>query len=187
MKQQSFVKTNWNHRFCHGGNLRNQRAGRSARPLAAKEPLHIVLKINPGVLKGGLRGAASLLLINKLLKRYAKKFFVRIDRFSINADHIHIVLRFTKRSLIQAFFRVVPGQFAQRMGIRKPSRKSEAPLSKRRLWKNRPWSRVIKGYRAYRTALNYVQLNIKEAEAKIIYQKNRTRGFSTEELGELWG
>lgn len=57
---------------------------------------------------------------------------------------------------------------------------------KRSIWKYRPFSRVIWGWKAYRVVKNYIQLNEKEALGKIKYQKNRLRGLSTSDWQILW-
>jgi len=43
-KQFDFTKPNWQFRYNHGGNLRNKRRGRTARPLSTKAPIHLVFK-----------------------------------------------------------------------------------------------------------------------------------------------
>ena len=43
-KEFDFTKPNWQFRYNHGGNLRNKRRGRTARPLSTKAPIHLVFK-----------------------------------------------------------------------------------------------------------------------------------------------
>jgi len=181
MKQQSFQRTNCDHRFCHGGELRNSRLGRGIRPLSTKVPLHVVFKIRGGSLKKGLRSPEAFSCVHKLIGRCSKKFFVKIEQFSVNADHIHLLLRCSKRSMFHHFFRVLAGQIAQQLTGTQNKKKEGLGI-----WKSRPWSRVIKGYKNYVTVRNYVLLNKKEAEGKIAYRKERTRGLSEELLRELW-
>jgi hypothetical protein len=50
----------------------------------------------------------------------------------------------------------------------------------------RPFSRVIKGWKAYRIVKDYIQLNIKEALGEIRYNKRRLKGLSTSEWDILW-
>lgn len=181
MRQQTFQKTNWDNRFCYGGELRKSRHGRGIRPLSTRDPLHVVLKVRPGELKKGLRHPATHTLVHRLLKKYSKKFYVKVEQFSVNADHIHLLLRCSKRSLYHNFFRVFAGQVAQQAtGTFQKKKKGKS------LWKARPWSRVIKGFKAYVIVRNYVKLNELEAAGTIAYQKERTRGLSDELLRELW-
>ena len=54
-----------------------------------------------------------------------------------------------------------------------------------KVWKYRPFTRVIKGYRPYRIVRDYIQLNECEVNGRP-YSKTRLLGFSQEQLQELW-
>ena len=114
--QQSLFKTHWKHALSHGGQLRQKKLGRGQRPLSSKEPLHLVFKCHRGHLKyKSLRAPANFWVINKILQRYAKRFGVKIEQVSIQSDHVHLLLRCSRRYLYKAFFRVVAGQISQRL------------------------------------------------------------------------
>ena len=114
MKQLVFKSTAWKHRLSHGGELRKLRAGRKLRALSTKDPIHLVLKANRECLRGGgLRSYKRYFLIQKLIQVYAKRFFVKIEQISVQGDHVHLLIRITRRSLCQSFLRVLPGQIAQ--------------------------------------------------------------------------
>jgi len=112
--QLSFQKTNWRHRYSHGGSLRQNRAGRGARPLSTKQSIHLVFKANKDVIRGGFRLSRRFALIHHLLQKYRMKFWIRIEQVSIQGDHIHLLIRTTRRSQYLYFFRVVAGQISQR-------------------------------------------------------------------------
>ncbi len=82
---------------------------------------------------------------------------------------------------MQSFLRVLAGQFAQTL-TDTLNRKHEGP----KIWKYRPFTRVIKGFRPYQVVRNYIQLNECEALGRP-YSKTRLRGLSKEQLRELWG
>ncbi len=182
MKQQAFssIKIPAKHRLSHGGILRRSSKGRGARPLSHKDPIHLVFKVNKTAVKGGLRSSRNFSLMILLLKRYSVKFYVKVEQFSVQTDHVHMLVRGSRRSNLQSFLRVLAGQFAQIL-TDTLTRKHEGP----RVWRYRPFSRVVKGYRAYRTIRNYIQLNEKEALGRP-YSKTRLRGLSQEQLIELW-
>lgn len=165
----------------HGGLLRQKRAGRKRRPLSCNEAIHVVFKVNRGKLRSQtLRSPKSFSLIHEIVRRYSKRFLVKVERMSIQGDHIHALIRTHRRSLFHHFFRVVAGQIAQRFGIEglfRPTSK-EHPLA---LWKYRPFSRIVKGWRAYEIARAYVALNEMEAQGKIPYRKERLRGLNKKE------
>jgi putative transposase len=54
------------------------------------------------------------------------------------------------------------------------------------LWKHRPYSRVVRGWRAYNVVRDYIQLNELEALGKVPYRKQRLRGLSSGEWALLW-
>jgi hypothetical protein len=83
---------------------------------------------------------------------------------------------------------VFAGQIAQRFESKgwlvtdTPTR----PQKGTRLWIYRPFSRVVRGWKAYQTVRDYIQLNEKEATGEIRYKKNRLRGLSAGEWEILW-
>jgi putative transposase len=208
MKQFEFQTINWMHRFSHGGILRKSRAGRGMRPLSSREPLHLVFKADRARIKSGFRSYQRFFLIHSLLQKYSLKFFVKIEQVSIQGDHIHLLIRTTRRSNYQSFFRVIAGQIAQRfekeglLSVPATVSKAEAaavtdtpagpgtPASttspKPKLWLHRPFTRVVRGYRAYKTVQNYIQLNEQEALGNIPYQKQRLRKLNPEQCEILW-
>jgi REP element-mobilizing transposase RayT len=273
-KQKSFFKTNWKHHLTHGGVLRQKRAGRGQRPLSTKEPLHVVFKVNRERLKhGGLRHGVTYTLVQQIVRRWAKYFFVKVEQISIQGDHIHVLVRAPRRAKFHDFFRVVAGQIAQRLekegllaakdvstrnaktangtnslpfgsesrpshpfasksakslpfgskpwrsqpdGSENPKRNSrvtdtpagprtstdslkntgpragtvtDTPAGPRKgtgLWKYRPFSRVVRGWRAYKIVREYIQLNELEAQGRIPYRKSRLKGLSSADWEILW-
>lgn len=192
----------WKFRFCHGGTLRNRRHGRKARPLSTKDPIHLVFKCDKSSVRRGFRSPLGFAIITRLIKTFAKRFFIKIDQYSINHDHIHFVIRIHRRSLHHYFLRVIAGQIAQEflkegfMKVTDTPARPHATQSKvadlqkqgspKPLWKYRPFTRVVKGWKPYLTVMNYVRLNEKEVRGEIPYRKNRLRGMSSSEWEVLW-
>lgn len=162
-------------------------------------PLHLVFKINKSALRNGLRHPKNFKLISHLFKTYGKHFFIRIEQLSIQNDHIHCLIRAPKRRFYLNFFRVVAGQIAQRLqsvtdtpnntatGAAFTSGAASSKLvSPLKLWKHRPFTRVVRGLRAYAIIRNYIQLNEQEALGAIRYRKSRLKGLSSSEWKLLW-
>ena len=120
-------------------------------------------------------------LILKLTRKYAKRFFIKIEQISVQHDHVHLLFRSGKRSLIQSFLRVLSGQIAQT--ATDTYKKAKAG---QRFWRYRPFTRVIKGWKPYLRVKDYIQLNEKEAKGEIKYKVNRLKGLTPEELERLW-
>lgn len=198
--QLSFIYTPSKHRYCHGGNLRNCRSGRGARPLSTKQSLHTVFKLNKTRLRSkSLRVGPGFGLSLAIIRTYAKRFFVKIDQLSIQNDHIHLLIRTGRRSRYHYFFRVVAGQIAQRfeqegllaaaarLATAAGAAATDTPPRGLSLWKWRPFSRVVSGGRkAYFTVKNYIQLNEKEARGEIRYRATRLKGLSMKDWEILW-
>ncbi len=215
-KKNSFLKSNKEHTYKHGGELRKKRAGRFQRPLSTKAPHHIVFKVNKLALRHqSLRSIQGFALSQMIIRKYAKKFFVKVEQITIQNDHIHMMIRASRRSLFHNFFRVVAGQIAQQFekegllrfieGIGHIVKKNgQVVLSlpekvtdtrvgrlknakkKLSLWKCRPFSHLIKGYKAYKTVRDYIQLNEKEVTGAIPYRKERLKGLTKLERELLW-
>lgn len=215
-KQNSFLKSKKEHRYKHGGELRKKRAGRFQRPLSTKAPHHIVFKVNKLTLRHqSLRSIQGFTLSQVIIKKYAKKFFVKVEQLTIQNDHIHMMIRTSRRSLFHNFFRVVAGQIAQQfekegllrfiegMGhVVKKNGKVILSLSqnvtdtlainlkntKKKLtfWKHRPFSHLIKGHKAYKIVRDYIQLNEQEVTGTIPYRKERLKGLTKRDRELLW-
>jgi REP element-mobilizing transposase RayT len=122
----AFAQSKSEHRFSHGGVLFQKRSGRKERPLSSREPLHLVFKARKQRLKSGsLRSSQNFRLIHEILRKYAKKFFVKVEQVSIQGDHLHLLIRTSRRSYFHFFFRVVAGQIAQQ--FEKEGRLKDAP------------------------------------------------------------
>ena len=229
-------KPHWRFRYNHGGVLRQKRRGRKARPLTTKDPIHLVFKANRKNLKRGFRSPLGFIITTRIIKKYSKRFFVKIEQAAICQDHIHLIIRLSRRSLGQHFLRVVSGQIAQEfqnqgmlvtdtpsysspsstspnstfpnssspstsVGARKPTksllkfsneeRKASTSTPDRathspKLWKYRPFTRVVKSFKAFKTLRSYVRLNHLESIKKISYRKAKLRGLLPHEYGLLW-
>ena len=203
-KQGSFFNSSGVHNLSHGGELRKKKKGRGPRPLSGKEPLHAVFKVVQYQLRQkSLRTPQSFKLILEIIEKYAKHFAVKIEQLSVQKDHIHLLIRSSRRKHYHHFFRVVAGQIAQRFekegllfgapavenSIVKPAPRANINLKVThtpKLWKYRPFSRVVRGWKSYTDARDYIQLNEQEAQGIIKYQKKRLRGLSSSDWQLLW-
>jgi len=56
----------------------------------------------------------------------------------------------------------------------------------KKLWKYRPYTRIVIGRRDYKGVQNYIQLNEQEVLGNIPYRKERLKGLSSAEWELLW-
>lgn len=183
-KQSCFFAHNankWKHQLSHGGELRKKQLGRGARPLSTKEPIHAVFKIERLRLRHrSLRAPQNFKLVLQIVEKYAQYFAVKIEQFSVQNDHVHLLIRTSRRRQFHHFFRVVAGQIAQRFekegllslnNCMKNCKMTDTPKAPKSLWRHRPFTRVVRGWRAYRIIRNYIQLNEKKYGAKFAIRK----------------
>ncbi len=187
-KQSSFFKSSSVHRFSHGGHLRRKKLGRGARTLSTQDPIHTVFKTERLRLRSrSLRTPQSFKLVLKIIEKFAKHFGVKLEQLSVQNDHIHLLIRSSRRRHYHHFFRVVAGQIAQsfaKNGLL--STMTDTTSFSTSIWKYRPFTRLVRGYKAYQIVRNYIQLNEKEARGEIKYQKKRLKGLSTSDWQILW-
>ena len=190
--QLTLIPANGKFQFNHGGILRQQRRGRKQRPLSSREPLHLVFKARRYVIKeSSFRGRRSYMLCHAIIRKYSVKFFVKIEQVSIQGDHIHLLVRCSRRTHYQSFFRVVAGQIAQsfqKHGLLKSVTDTpNKPATHRKLWMYRPFTRVVRSFRALKILRDYIQLNEQEALGLINYNVRRLAGLNSSEWQMLWG
>ncbi len=203
---QNKYQTQYRQNLSHGGTLRQRRSGRFERPLSAKHPVHLVLKADKKILRQRtLRSHKNFQLITHITQKYALRFHVKVEQCSIQFDHIHLLIRTNRRSQFQNFFRVLAGQIAQefqkqsclvtdtpkneegKLKNKNTQHVKQKSTKRKKLWIHRPFTRVVKGWRAYKIIRNYIQLNEQEALGRIRYQKQRLRGLSSADWKVLWG
>ena len=168
--QQKLFKTSWKHQYSHGGELRKLRGGRGARPLSAKLPIHIVFKAERRTVPGGFRSSARFKITNQILQIYSRRFFIKLEKFTIQNDHIHLLVRTGRRSQLIHFMRVFAGQVAQ---IFRTLGLICGEVTK--LWKARPFTRIVIGRNAFKIAMDYLEPNEMEVLGLIKYSKTRLR------------
>ena len=176
MKNLEFYLKNKN---CYGGILRNYRAKRDARRLSNRRFHHLTFKLNREVHPTSLRTPKTYSICKHVIRKYAKRFKIRIASHSIQNDHIHLLVRSDKKSNYQSFFRVVAGQIAQRV-----TDTFHCVKFKQNFWRYRPFTRIVRNSRAYYTTKAYIRMNELEGRGVIPYQKSRLR-YSTPKLWQL--
>lgn len=142
----------FDRRTTFGGQLLKGNA-RTARPIDSKLPLHLVLRSHGKV---SMRSPRLYKRVQELVERVTKKYGVTLYEWSNVGNHLHFVIRVTKRQLWSSFIRELTGRIAL------------AANTKERFWIYKPFTRVVMGWRkAFRQVKDYVTLNRHEAEGVI--------------------
>jgi REP element-mobilizing transposase RayT len=149
-----FKQSNFINGF--GGSLLKNSHAKTARPFKKNNPIHIVLRSTKA------RGKNSFLShtkwIDQQIKNISKACGVKIDRYENVGNHLHILLRSTRRESFKAFLRGITSTIARKFtGAKKGMEKGQ------KFWDALPFSRLIKGGRAYRVVQDYFNKNRIEA------------------------
>ena len=163
------------NRKTHGG-LHAAGKRKSRRPLSTKKPIHLVMRAVAARGAMSFRRPKHFAIINQLIQKYARRFDIRVYNFSINSNHLHIVLRSKTRKSFQDFLRTIAGLIARAI------LKAEKGQKKGKLWDNLAFTRISEWGRGFRALRAYVQQNVLEASGTIPYTP-RKRRWHTDLLG----
>ena len=148
MKQLKLFKDNYKREF--GGELA-LRKRKSRRTLSIKQSLHLVLRADtkkPIFLTPQKK-------IKTTIQKFATKFNIKIYESSVNATHIHLLIKFGDRHSYTRFVRAVSGRLAQQLDFR---------------WFSIPFTRVVSWGRELKKVNLYIIKNQKEAWGIISYR-----------------
>lgn len=148
MKQLKLFKESYKREF--GGELSKGKR-KSKRPLNTKQPLHLVLRADtqkPIFL-------TPQKTIKTTIQRFAAKFNIKIYEKSVNATHLHLLIKFTDRESYMRFVRAVSGRLAQELKF---------------CWLHRPFTRIVTWGSDLKRVTLYIIRNQKEAWGIISYR-----------------
>ncbi len=145
----------------YGGALQHRKF---ARPFLKNRCTHVILRSRL------LSGSRSLLKSNRkewvqnLIQKKAKKYNSKLYQFSINSNHLHLLIKFTSDKAQADFLRDLAGSLALKI-------KRTFKIAKTiRIWDERPFSSVVKT-KTFKIINNYILKNKNEAAGLWPYQK----------------
>jgi REP element-mobilizing transposase RayT len=124
---------------------------KTARPLAVKKPMHLILKttkvspFNPTNYK-----------LEKIIKRFADRYKITVYDYSLNWSHIHLTIKLPNRAAYFAFIKTVTAALISYL-----SRVSGKNL--KGLFDLRPFTKIITCKKQFENAIDYMILNQQEA------------------------
>lgn len=160
MKQLNLIPNDVRVEF--GGSL-NRGRRKVARPLAFKMPIHFVLKAQNHWLL--LRQRHD---INSILHDMSKRFGVKLYKVTVNADHVHLVVRLHSRDLYRKWIRSTTSLLVRRVrGLR---------------FTLRPYSRIVTWGKQFNSVLQYLKFNQQEADF-ILWAWSRAKKLKWQSFG----
>ncbi len=156
---------------------------KTARPVSCKHANHVVLKSYKAI--GSRSFISHERWILKKSRSLATRLGVELKDIVVHSNHIHLLLRVSRRRAFFAFLRALCGLIARKItskerGLAKTARQKESNTSKGNLEKffaGRPFSRIVSlGRKSYKSIKKYFDLNRLE---KLGYSKevSRKRGL----------
>ncbi len=123
---------------------------KSRRILSTKLPIHLVLKSEKAV--GALSFVNHQKMLRNLISRTSIEKDIRLYKFAINFNHIHLVIRIKHPDDYNAWIRELTGEIVTEM-----SKETSTPLS--RFFTARPYTRCGSWGREFENLISYQELN----------------------------
>ena len=132
-----------------GGSMLNENTNpKTKRPLSSNLPIHLVLRS----VRSWMRAPKHFANVNEIVARVAKRHGVRVYEYANVGNHLHLLIKISRRPRWAAFIRELTGRLATQEGGSG-------------VWLRRPFTRVVSGWqRAYRSCRDYIRLNTYEAD-----------------------
>lgn len=127
---------------------------RSARPVATRSPMHLVLKSD--LARGRHSFLARARTVDRISQRIGARCGVRIHDLAIAGNHLHFIIQPSSRKNYRQFIRGVSGVLARLM-LR--DGRLASLCAHRRFWEARPFTRIVRWGRDFNTVVNYLMKN----------------------------
>ncbi len=158
MKQQLLFNEKKTSLEFGGSLLHGKRKGK--RPIVLSKPLHLVMRSDVAI------GKLSLIRFEHLIKArlslYALKFHIKVYKFAINRNHLHLCIQGKDKLQIASFLKVFAGILAKKV-------LSHSNLKIKKFWTERVYSRIVQWGRDFKGVLAYILQNEHEAKGVIPY------------------
>lgn len=134
--------------------------------------MHLILKSTQACGEWSFRRPKHSRKIENIVRRFSIKYGVKIYSLANVGNHLHFHLQLKNRFAYPAFIRAITGAIAMAVtGGRKGHQ------IKCRFWDDRPYTRVIVGFRGLLKIWDYIKINklegygIKREEARLLIMK----------------
>ena len=142
-----------------GGELLKTRKGRSQpRPLSTRESMHLVLRSSKAKGAWAFNKGSNSGQIEKIVLKFAGKYGVKIYSLANVGNHLHFHIKLSNRHLYRPFIRAITAAIA--MKVTGASRwKKLKSTARDRFWDYRPYTRVVRSWRAFLSLKDYIRVN----------------------------
>jgi putative transposase len=171
-----------------GSYLKNSHA-RIARPVSTKNAMHVVLRSELARNEWALNSSKNKECIENVIKKQVRTFNIKLYCMTVNANHIHLLIKLYNRDSFSKFIKAVSGIIARIvLGVEKGKKWGL------KFWEGIPFSRIITDWgKGYLTVKEYIMRNDLESCRIIPYfprgklkDKYKCRYEKTPIPPELW-
>jgi REP element-mobilizing transposase RayT len=177
MKRSPQLKFLGNEPGAYGGDLQTTRKGRAqGRPIATKHTMHLVLRSTKARGEWSFKKSENENKIAVIFRKFGAKFGVKVLSLANVGNHLHAQIKIGNRFIFANFLRAVTGAIAQTVTGRTRWGKQREKL---KFWDRRPFTRVVKSFKAYLNLKDYIRINQLEGightreEARMIIDKKQ--------------
>ena len=144
--------------LAYGGELLKTREGRSTgRTIVTKDTMHLVLRSSLAHGEWSFSRPDNKTKLKTLISKFSSKYFVKVISVAFVGNHLHFHVQFLKQRLYAPFIRALTAAIA--MAVSGASRWKKNVLKDRRFWDYRPYTRVVKSYKAFLNLKDYININ----------------------------
>lgn len=118
--------------------------------------MHLVLRSSKAKGEWSFKRKIHAQKISAIIAKFAKKHHVRVLSIANVGNHLHIHIQLIKRAAYKPFIRAITSAIA--MAITGVSRWQKSK-TKTKFWDYRPFTRVVRGFRAALTLKDYIAIN----------------------------
>jgi REP element-mobilizing transposase RayT len=109
--------------------------------------------------------------IKRIISKFSQKYGIKILSMANVGNHLHFQIKLSNRNTFKPFIRAVTSAIAMAVtGVSKWNKLKE----KLKFWDRRPFTRVVKGFKAYLNLRDYIEINKLEGFG---FQKPQARFF----------
>lgn len=145
--------------LAYGGDLLKTRKGRSGpRPISTRDSIHLVLRSSKAKGKWSFRAPQNQQKIAAIVQRFAIKHHIKILSFANVGNHLHLHIQLLQLHSYRKFIRAITSAIAMTITGVSRWKKSEQSTSPK-FWDYRPFTRVVRSYKAVLNLKDYIEIN----------------------------
>ncbi|MEQ1876028.1 MAG: hypothetical protein ABL958_05235 [Bdellovibrionia bacterium] len=154
----------------YGGTLLNTRKGRShGRPISTRESMHLVLHSAQAVGDWSFQKPQNKRRIEEIVRKFSAKYSVQVMSLGNVGNHLHFHIKLGNRASYRPFIRALTGAIAMAVtgvsrwkrvaGVGGKVAGSSGVGTREKFWDFRPFTRVVRGFKAFLSLRDYIDLN----------------------------